>query len=146
MADAEFEIDAGAAAVIAAGMQAVAHADGVQHEAELELVASFAAEIPAGTSTAGVVLTHPAAQELLVKSLVAVALADGHVSDVEREAILAVGAPHGVGAAQVDAAIHAMAREFLASFRGAHVFRDTALTLAQGLGIGADEAAAILDA
>lgn len=146
MADAEFEIDAGAAAVIAAGMQAVAHADGVQHEAELELVASFAAEIPAGTTTSGVVLTHPAAQDLLVKSLVAVALADGHVSDVERQAIVDVCAAHSVGQEQVDQAIHAMAREFLASFRGAHVFRDTALMLALGLGIGADEAAGILDA
>lgn len=145
MDEMEPDIDARVAAVIAAGMQAVALADGHEHPRELELIASFRAELPDEEVADDMVLTDPGQRHVFVRSLVTVALADGRLSEVELHTVHELAQAHGIPMSEVQQAVAEVSRDFLSSFRGVHVFRDQALALAESLGIGREEAEALLD-
>ena len=145
MDELEPDIDAKVAAVIAAGMQAVAQADGHEHPRELALIASFRDELPEGVDAGDVVLTNTTHRDVFLRSLVSVALADGRLSEVERHTVIELAHAHGIGVDQVQRMVAEVSRDFLASFRGVHLFRDQALALAESLGIDRDEAEALLD-
>jgi uncharacterized tellurite resistance protein B-like protein len=145
MDEMEPDIDARVAAVIAAGMQAVALADGDEHPRELEMIASFRAELPEGVDASDMVLTDPAHRHVYVRSLVTVALADGRLSEVERHTVVELAHAHGISLEEVQRAVAEVSRDFLGSFRGVHVFRDQALALAESLGIGREEAEGLLE-
>lgn len=105
------ELDARSAAVIAAGMMAVALADGEAHPREVEMIEAFRKELPEGVDPSGVVLEDPWEREVFVRSLLMVAVADGTVSDGERQVIRELARAHGVDASQVDVIRQAVAME-----------------------------------
>lgn len=140
-------IDARTASAIAAAMMAVALADGEAHEAELALVGLFRAELPDGVDPSGVVLTDPAVREVLVRSMLAVALADGAVGPEERDVIQEIARAHGVGSELVAALEARVCREMLQHFHGVRDPRARAQAerIGQDLGLSAAEVAGVLD-
>jgi uncharacterized membrane protein YebE (DUF533 family) len=130
------DIDGPTAALIAAGMRAVARADGDIHPQELALIDAFEADLPQGG------LPHPhtalATRDLraaYVRSLVMVALADGAISEVEREVIGRLVGELGVDEDELETLIEDVKRWFLDRFRGVTVFRDAVASIAQDLGL-----------
>jgi uncharacterized tellurite resistance protein B-like protein len=96
------ELDARSAAVIAAGMMAVALADGEAHPREVEMIEAFRKELPEGVDPSGVVLEDPWEREVFVRSLLMVAVADGAVSDDEGKVIEELARAHGVSEEQLE--------------------------------------------
>lgn len=137
--DEDVPIDAAAAAVIARGMRAVARADGLIHQRELALIASFEHGLPAEGAPNDPALASPALRAAYVRSLVMVALADGRVSETEHQQILALSAEQGIDADAVEAEILAVKRRFLSVFAGVNVFRDAVVSVARDLGLPESE-------
>jgi hypothetical protein len=71
------------------------------------------------------------------------ALADGRLSDVERDVIGELCERQDIPAAEVDAEILVVKRRFLSVFRGVSVFRDSVVRVARELGLPEDEVAAL---
>lgn len=140
------EIDARAARVFAAGMRAVALADGDVHQRELDLIRGFEAEVPAGADQGGDELGDAELARVYVQSLVMVALADGGVSDVEAAVIRDLAAKQGLGAAEVDAIALQVKRGFLAAFAGVTVFADAVDAVARELGVDPEDLRRIREA
>lgn len=136
--EAPVSIDARSAAIIAAGMRAVARADGVIHQRELSLIASFEAEIPPGTSATGR-LEDRGVVEAFVRSLIMTALADGVISEAEKTCIAELCAAHGVDADVLEAETIAVKRKFLSVFAGVSLFRESVLRVATDLGLSERE-------
>jgi uncharacterized membrane protein YebE (DUF533 family) len=131
-------IDARSAAIIAAGMRAVARADGVIHQRELSLIASFEAEIPPGTLATGP-LEDAAVAEAFVRSLLMTALADGTISDAEQVCIAELCEAHGVDAKVLEVETLNVKRRFLSVFAGVSLFRESVLRVAKDLGLSERE-------
>lgn len=138
------DLDARTAAAIASGMLSVALADGDVHPRELEIIQGFRDAIPDDVDPNGVLIQDDATREVLVRSLLMVALADGRISDVEREVVVEICRTHGVSDEALEAAEDELRRAFLGHFAGASAFRDQALAIAAELGIPEDEAEKIL--
>ncbi len=137
-------VDASAARIIANGMRIVAGADGHLHPRELALIASFENELPEGGGDGGGVLKDdPELHQVYVRSLVMLALADGRISDVEREAIGELCVLQGIDPNVVEAEVVAVKRRFLRVFSGVMVFRDSVVRVARELGLPEDEVAAL---
>lgn len=136
--DAPVSIDARSAAIIASGMRAVARADGVIHQRELSLIASFEAEIPTGTAATGRLEPGPVAQAF-VRSLIMTALADGVISDAETTCIAELCDAHGIDRATLDSETVEVKRRFLAVFAGVNLFRESVLRVARDLGLSERE-------
>jgi len=128
------KLDADEAATIAAGMRVVALADGHVHPRELALIEGFASGIPADASDE-VVLATSELQEVYLRSLIFVALADGKVSEPEERTIAELMAPYGYGMERVMERVLDVKREFLAAFSGVRVFRDAVVEIAAELGL-----------
>jgi len=134
--DADVDLDASAAAAIASGMRQVAQADGMIHQRELALIASFEADLPGGGDPEA-----PLPQEAKVvylRSLIMVALADGVITDKEEERINALADAQGINRGTVHGETLEVKRWFLRAFQGVHIFKDAVLRVAQDLGL--DEA------
>ena len=142
----EVDIDGRTAAVIAAGMKAVALADGVSHPREMALIEQFCESLPEDADPSGVVLEDDRERELFVRFLVMVALIDGDLNPAEWETIDDLAKAHGVGHEKVVEVAQAVRREMFAMFSGVKAFREGALGEAKRLGLDDDEASAILDA
>jgi len=136
-------IDAAAAHVIAHGMRVVASADGHLHPRELALIASFESELPEGSRGDGTLDDDPALRQVYVRSLVMMALADGRISDVERDAIAHLCVQQGIDPQDIEAEILVVKRRFLAVFQGVSVFKDAVVRVARELGLPDDEVAAL---
>jgi uncharacterized membrane protein YebE (DUF533 family) len=131
-------IDARSAAIIAAGMRAVARADGVIHQRELSLIASFEAEIPPGTPATGK-LEDRGVVDAFVRSLIMTALADGVISDAEHDCIAELCAAHGVDASALQEEVLLVKRKFMSTFSGVSLFRESVLRVARDLGLSERE-------
>lgn len=136
--DAPVSIDARSAAIIASGMRAVARADGVIHQRELSLIASFESEIPTGTTAAGTI-DDPEVAKAFVRSLIMTALADGVISDAETTCIAELCRDHGVDDATLSAETVVVKRRFLSVFAGVSLFRESVLRVAKDLGLSERE-------
>lgn len=145
MFDPDLDIDARTAAAIAAGMLAVALADGEVHPRELEMIQGFKDAIPDEVDPSGVAITDDAVRRVLVQSLVMVALADGAISEVERATIREISRAHGASDAVIAEVEAEVRRAMFAQLRGASHFRDDALAVAAELGLDRQEAEHILD-
>lgn len=132
-------MDAAAAAVIARGMRTVARADGLIHQRELALIATFETNLPKEGPPGDGRLGSDAQKALFVRSLAMVALADGKISPSEHAEILALAAEQQIEPAQVEAEILAVKRRFLAVFAGVNVFRDAVVSVARDLGLPESE-------
>jgi len=135
-------IDADAAAIIARGMRAVAMADGVIHQRELALIASFEADLGPGRDGPGA-LASDALRAVYLRSLIMVALADGVVSAPEIDQIRELATEQGIGADVVDREVLAVKRRFLSVFAGVNVFRDAVVRVARDLGLPDSEVDAL---
>jgi tellurite resistance protein len=140
----ELEVDGRTAAVIAAGMQAVALSDGEAHPRELALIHAFRQHLPEGVDPSGVVLEDEALRDIFVRFLVMVALVDGDLKNAERATILELAQAHGVSADRVEAAVQQVRLEMFSAFEGVSAFRDQALGEADRLGLDREDADAIL--
>lgn len=140
--DAPANLDARGAAIVAAGMRAVARADGVIHQRELNLIASFEASIPSEQGASGP-LGDPACEDAYLWSLVMTALADGVISDAERACIAALAEEQGISPDRVAAAELQVKRKFLSVFAGVNFFRDSVLRVARDLGLSDAEVEAL---
>jgi hypothetical protein len=124
-------------------MRIVASADGHLHPRELALIASFESELPERSGALGSLSEDPALRQVYVRSLVMLALADGRMSDVEREVIGELCDRQEISAEDVEAEILVVKRRFLSVFRGVSVFRDSVVRVARELGLPEDEVAAL---
>jgi hypothetical protein len=143
--DNEVEVDGRAAAVIAAGMQAVALADGHAHPRELELIAAFRADLPEDVDPSGVVLDNDATRDLFVRFLAVVALVDGDLTSAETATIHELAEAHGIGRQRVAEIVLGVKKEMLSMFSGVKVFRDQAMEVAEFIGVDKSDAAEVLD-
>ena len=132
--DTEVPIDATAAAVIARGMRDVAQADGLIHDRELALIASFEAGVP-DTSAGGDAVIDEGLRPIFIRSLIMVALADGRISEPELDRIRELATTHEIPETQVDEEILSVKRRFLSVFAGVDVFREAVIQVAKDLGL-----------
>ncbi len=95
---AERDLSPRSAAVIAAGMMAVALADGEAHPREVAMIEGFRGELPEDVDPSGVLLEDDWERQVFVRSLLMVALADGKVSEDEERVIAELAQAHGVDA------------------------------------------------
>ena len=140
--DASIDLDATAAAVIARGMRLVAQADGMIHQRELALIASFEAEIPPGGDE-DARLDSGALRDVYVRSLIMVALADGVITSKEEEMIGVLCDAQGIGRAALHQQTLEVKRWFLDPFRGVHIFRDAVVRVARDMGLPEHEVDAL---
>jgi uncharacterized membrane protein YebE (DUF533 family) len=127
-------LDERAARIIARGMRSVAGADGILHQRELSLIASFESSLPDQDDDRGK-LDDADQQTAYLRTLIMVALADGVVSDAEHARICALCEEQGIEQERVDAEIKVVKRRFLAVFAGVQVFRDAVVRVATDLGL-----------
>lgn len=133
------DLDAASAAIIAAGMKAVAKADGDVHHRELELIETFEAEVKgAAPSDAASVLRSPDVRDVYLRSLLMVALADGTISPEEERVIRGLAGDLGFEEGQIDDVTRSVKMEFLAQFANVTVFRESVERIAEDLGLDAD--------
>jgi hypothetical protein len=137
------DIEANEAAVIAQGMRSIAAADGNVHPREVDIIAAFEAELPAGTVADDALVLRPQVHEVFIRSLAIVALADGHVSPKEQAEIDRLAKRHGITSEVVAAEVLGAKRYFLSAFQGARVFREAVTTVARDLGLPESEIAAL---
>jgi uncharacterized membrane protein YebE (DUF533 family) len=130
----EVAIDAAAAAMIARGMRQVAQADGMIHQRELALIASFEAAVPEAADVEEVI-RDDALRTVFLRSLIMVALADGRISEAETARIQELAREQGITDGEVDAEILSVKRRFLSVFAGVDVFRDAVVRVARDLGL-----------
>lgn len=130
------EIDDTAAAVITAGMKAVAEADGSVHLAELELIKGLEEGLGEVSTEGGL---PENLVDVYVRSLVMVALADGVITPEEEAVIVNLAMSVGVSREHVDVTVAEVKREFLAQFSGVTLFREQAHAVGAELGLSAGE-------
>lgn len=131
-------IDAASAAVIARGMRLVARADGLIHQRELSLIATFESALPKNAAP-NVSVLPAELKSVYIRSLAMVALADGRISDVELQQIVDLAAEQGMDPAEVDTELLAVKRRFLSVFAGVNVFREAVVNVARDLGLPESE-------
>ena len=139
-------VDGAAAAVIAAGMKAVARADGESHPRELELIAAFEAQAGDAPPHPTAALTTSDLRDTYVRTLVMVALADGAIGPEEDAVIRALAGAVGVEGWEVDARILEVKRYFFEAFKGVKVFRETVEQIGESLGLSEEQIQQALDA
>lgn len=130
----EVPIDAAAAAAIARGMRDVARADGMIHDRELALIASFEAGLPE-VATDQEALASDELRTVYLRSIIMVALADGRISEAELARIRELAAGYQISDETVEAEVVSVKRMFLSVFAGVDVFRDAVLRVARDLGL-----------
>jgi len=140
--DTPVSLDERAARIIARGMRSVAGADGILHQRELSLIATFESNLPDEDEASGR-LDDEDQQTVFLRTLIMVALADGVVSDAERERISALCEEHGIDQERIDAEMKVVKRRFLAVFAGVQVFRDAVVRVATDLGLSESEVDAL---
>lgn len=144
----DLDIDARTLAAFLRGMEAVAKADGAEHAGEIALLDGLRAELAASgevvDETVTPIFTDGGTREAYVRSLAAVALADGRMGEAERAVVLDLAAAQGVSPDEVAEVVRGVAREFLATFQGVTAFREQVLQIAADLGFTAEEAEQIL--
>jgi len=140
--DTPVTLDERAARIIARGMRSVAGADGILHQRELSLIASFESNLPEEDDAAGQ-LDDDDQQTVFLRTLIMVALADGVVSDAEHARICALCEEQGIDQARIGAEMKIVKRRFLAVFAGVQVFRDAVVRVATDLGLPESEVDAL---
>jgi uncharacterized membrane protein YebE (DUF533 family) len=128
-------LDAASAAVIAKAMRAVARADGLIHQRELNLIASFEAHLPPDLDAPDILADDDSLRLLFLRSLIMVALADGVISEAELAEIRTLAAEQSISEDRIAAEVLLVKRRFLSVFAGVNVFRDAVVRVARDLGL-----------
>lgn len=132
------DLDAAQAAWFARGMRRVAQADGMVHDREMNLIASFESGLD-DVDGAGEPEVDDSVRVAYLRSLIMVALADGVIGESELAEIRTLASEAGVDADLVDSEIVTVKRWFLGVFAGVNVFRDAVVRVAEDLGLPASE-------
>jgi len=133
------ELSAEAAHVVAAGMRAVAQADG-NHPREEALIDAFEADLPPGSTGLDLALLDTKElKEVFLKSCVLVAFADGHVSEAELGVLRGFLETLGLGPEELGQATRDVASSLLSQFSSVQTFRDQVIEIGRSLGL--DDAA-----
>lgn len=140
--DSAVPIDERAAATIARAMREIAREDGVLHQRELNLIATFESHLPEDVETIDVLPTE-ALKLTFLRSLITVALADGVISDAEMAKIRELSAAQSISQETVDAEVLSVKRRFLSVFAGVTLFRDSVVRVAKDLGLPESEVDAL---
>lgn len=129
------DLDADAAHTIAAGMRAVARADGT-HPKEEALINAFEADLPPGPTEVDLSTLRDAAhKEAFLKSLVLVAYADGKVSDAERGVIEGYAAALGADTPSLTRVFADVASSLLSRFSGVQIWRHEVNEIGRQMGL-----------
>ena len=129
----DVELDAGSAALIVAGMRAVAEADGQVHQRELALIQSLESALLPAPSGEAKALDSEELRAVYLRSLIMVGLADGRLSDVELDVIRDLAGSVGISGVDVDSCVVDVKRFFMQSLSSVKVFRDSVLEIARDL-------------
>ena len=141
------ELDKETTVAIAIGMKNMAEVDDELHQSERVLIEGFLADLgdTEGSSLDFSLLSSPAVQDLFLRSLAMVALADGEIKKAEVELLQAY--IDRLGAARsAQSVISEVGRSMLSRFAGVTVFRDQAVALGRTLGLDDTEINEVLDA
>lgn len=132
-------VDGPAAAIISAGMKAVAKADGDVHHNELGLIQAFEDGLPdEPVVDAKATLNSDELREVYARSLVLVALADGVISDEEDRVIRELCASMEVSQTTLHTATFEAKQWFVEQFSGVTVFREAVERIAAELDVPLD--------
>lgn len=136
------DIDADTALFIASGLRALAEVDG-GHPAEIELIRQFAGDAEVDPARFhlgdGHPLTTPELRDVFLRSALLLALADGRVSEKERDTLIRWGSALGVDPVALAYLDREVRRSLLEGFAGVKVFREQAVEIGRGLGLDDDE-------
>ncbi len=133
------ELSAEAAHVVAAGMRAVAQADG-NHPREEALIDAFEADLPPGSAELDLSLLDTLAlKEAFLKSCVLVAFADGRISEAELTVLRGFLQELALGPEELGQATREVASALLSQFSTVQTFRDQVIEIGRSLGL--DDAA-----
>ncbi|MCO4743628.1 MAG: hypothetical protein KC912_02490 [Proteobacteria bacterium] len=129
------ELSEDAVAALAIAMRDVARADG-EHPREMALIAELTggAAIGDGPADLGTV-ARPSEQEVFLKSLVLVALADGEVTPGEGAVIQDYASRLGLGSKEVARCTTDVASAMLAQFQGVKTFREDVVAIGERMGL-----------
>jgi hypothetical protein len=130
-------LDAASAAVFAAGMRAVARADGDFHRRELDAIQAFESSLPPDAPEAGSVWDG-ALRRAYVRTLAMVGMADGALTPPERALIDALGRERGLTDLEIENEVREVKRRFLLVFGGTPSMASAAVQVAEELGLPAD--------
>lgn len=120
---------------MAIAMRDVARADG-EHPRELALIAELTDGVEIGEGPADLsTLQGAAEQEVFLKSLVLVALADGEVSSEEGTVIQDYASKLGLGDREVARCITEVASVMLSRLRGVTAFRADVVAIGERMGL-----------
>lgn len=124
-----------AARSLAVAMRDVARADG-SHPREEALIEEFAQGIELGDAPADLSLFDtPQLQETFIQSLALVALADGAISDPERQVMLRYAEQLGLGEGEVASCTANVAHMMLSQLAGVKTYKDTVVALGRRMGL-----------
>ena len=130
------ELDKDTTVAIAIGMKNMAEVDDELHQDERVLIEGFLADLgdPGSSSLDFSLLADPAVQDLFLRSLAMVALADGEIKQSEVELLQAYIDRLG-GGRTAQSVISEVGRSMLSRFAGVTVFREQAVALGRTLGL-----------
>jgi hypothetical protein len=133
-------LDAASAAVFAAGMRAVARADGDVHRRELDAIQAFESSLPPDAPATGAPWDG-ALRRAYVRTLAMVGMADGALTAPERSLIDALGRERGLTDEEIEAEVREVKLRFLQVFGGTPAMSAAAAQVAEELGLPADAVA-----
>ena len=133
-------LDAASAAVFAAGMRAVARADGRVDPHELDAIRAFESSLPPDDVGAPAPWDS-ALCRAYVRMLAMVGMADGALTAPERALIDTLGRERGLSEDEIEAEVREVKRRFLQVFAGTPAMAAAAVQVAEELGLPADAVA-----
>ena len=135
------DLDRDPASFIAAGLRELAAIDGT-HDQELALIEAFEADIdaePVAFDLSGDhPLTTPELRDLFLRSAIMLALADGHISELEGERLGRWARALDVDVSTLAELYRSVKQGMLRHFQGATLFREQVQEIGRELGL-ADE-------
>ena len=136
----EVEITPGAAAAICEAMRAVAMADGNFDQREMALIETMKKSLPKAAFPADLrSINTPDLRDAFMKSAIMIALADGEISETERNVINQLGKRIGEDGMDVAKRIIDVKRYFIDVMSRVIIFREAVLEVGRGMGMDEDQ-------
>jgi tellurite resistance protein len=137
--DRDVTIDAVGAAYILAAMRAVAAADGKYTATEAAIIGAFekrVGQLPPGSKTT---MSAGDMQDALMRAVILTALADGQMTDKERDIILKYAHKIRLTDADVAQRVITMKRYFLNTYMGKELFAEAVFQVGRGMGMSEED-------
>jgi len=135
---AELDLDRTTASFIAAGLRELAEVDGF-HDVELALIEDLEQDLGVEEVRFDLTTDHPLQsdelKEVFMRSAILLALADGHISELEGERIGRYANLLGIGVERLAELFRDVKVFLLSAFQGADIFREQAEQIGHDLGL-----------